>query len=128
MGDLNVDICDQRKDNNSFLSDRCDTFSLQNIITGKTCHKSNLGTSIDIIRVPTAPRNSSNLLDFYFPPRISLNLFGKLANQWFPPRISSIFFSKCIIYFHDILFQVQLSSRLCLFMFIVCLIFLMILL
>ena len=47
MGDLNIDISDKRKDNNNFLSDLCDTFSLQNIITGKTCHKSNVGTSVD---------------------------------------------------------------------------------
>ena len=32
-------------------------------------------------RVPTAPRNSSNLFDFYVPPRISSNLVGKLANK-----------------------------------------------
>ena len=48
MGDLNIDIS-KKKDSNSFLSDLCDTFSLQNIITGKTCHKSNVGTSIDIM-------------------------------------------------------------------------------
>ena len=34
MGDLNIDISDKRKDNNNFLSDFCDTFSLQNIIEG----------------------------------------------------------------------------------------------
>ena len=49
MGDLNIDISEKRKDNNNFLSDLCETFSLQNVITGKTCHKSNVGTSIDII-------------------------------------------------------------------------------
>ena len=49
MGDLNIDISDKRKDNNNFLSYLCDTFSLQNIITGKTWHKNNVGTSIDII-------------------------------------------------------------------------------
>ena len=49
MGDLNIDISNKRKDNNDFLSDLCDTFSLQNIITGKTCHKSNAGTLIDIM-------------------------------------------------------------------------------
>ena len=41
IGDLNTDISDKRKENNNFLSDLCDTFSLQNIITGKTCYKSN---------------------------------------------------------------------------------------
>ena len=30
MGDLNIDISDKKKDNNNFLSDLCDTFSLQN--------------------------------------------------------------------------------------------------
>ena len=49
MGDLTIGISDKRKDNNNFLSDLCDTFSLQNIITWKTCHKSNVGTSIDIM-------------------------------------------------------------------------------
>ena len=38
MGDLNIDISDKKKDNNNFLSDLCATFSLQNIITGKTCN------------------------------------------------------------------------------------------
>ena len=47
-----------------------------------------------INRVPTAPRNSSNLLVFYFPPRISSIFFFKVHN------------------YHDILFQVQLISRL----------------
>ena len=45
----NIDISDTRKDNNKFLPDLCDTFSLQNIITVKTCHKSNVGTSIEIM-------------------------------------------------------------------------------
>ena len=49
MGDLNIEISNKSKDNNNFLSDLCDTFSLQNTITGKTCHKSNAGTSIDIM-------------------------------------------------------------------------------
>ena len=54
--DLNIDISDKRKDNNYFLSDLCDTFSLQNIITWKTCHKSNAGTSIDIM-LTNGPRS-----------------------------------------------------------------------
>ena len=49
MGGLNIDISNKRKDNNNFLLDLCDTFSLQNIIPGKTCHKSNAGTSVDIM-------------------------------------------------------------------------------
>ena len=48
-GDVNIDISDKRKVNNNFLLDLCNTFSLQNIITGKTCRKSNGGTSIDIM-------------------------------------------------------------------------------
>ena len=43
------DIYDKRKDNDNFLSDLCDTFSLQNIITWKTCHKSNVGTLIGLM-------------------------------------------------------------------------------
>ena len=58
MGDLNIDISDKRKDNNNFLSDLCDTFSLQNIITGKTWHKNNVGTSIDVI-LTNSPRSFS---------------------------------------------------------------------
>ena len=58
MGDLNIDISDKRKDNNNFLSDLCDTFSLQNIITGKTWHKNNVGTSIDVI-LTNRPRSFS---------------------------------------------------------------------
>ena len=58
MGDLNIDISDKRKDNNNFLSYLCDTFSLQNIITGKTWHKNNVGTSIDII-LTNRPRSFS---------------------------------------------------------------------
>ena len=49
MGDLNIDVSNKRKYNNNFLSDLCDTFSLQNILTGKTCHESSAGTSIDIM-------------------------------------------------------------------------------
>ena len=49
MGGLNMDIQNKRKDNNNFLSDLCDTFSLQNITTGKTCRESNAGISIHIM-------------------------------------------------------------------------------
>ena len=49
MGDLNIDISSKGKDNNNFLSDLCGTFSLQNMIIGKTCHKSNAGTSVYIM-------------------------------------------------------------------------------
>ena len=49
MGDLNIDMSDKRKDNNNFLSDLCGTFSMQNIVTGKTCHKGNASTSVDIM-------------------------------------------------------------------------------
>ena len=49
MVDLNIDISEKRKDNNEFMSGLCDTFSLKNLITGKTFHKSKVSTSIDII-------------------------------------------------------------------------------
>ena len=39
MDDLNIDISDKTKDNNNFLSNLRDTFSLQNIITEKTYHE-----------------------------------------------------------------------------------------
>ena len=44
MGDLNIHISDKRKGNSNFLPELCDTFSLQNIITRNTCHKSKSGT------------------------------------------------------------------------------------
>ena len=49
MGDLNIDISNKRKGNNKFLADYCDTFSLQNIITGKSWHKSSTDISIDLM-------------------------------------------------------------------------------
>ena len=49
MGDLNIDTFDKTKDKSCYLSDLCDTFSLKNIITGKTCFKKTTGTSIDIL-------------------------------------------------------------------------------
>ena len=39
MGDLNIDTADKTKDTCNYLSDLCDTFSLTNIINGKTCFK-----------------------------------------------------------------------------------------
>ena len=48
MGDLNIDTSDKTKEA-CYLSDLCDTFSLKNIITGKTCFKKTTGTSIDIL-------------------------------------------------------------------------------
>ena len=39
MGDLNIDTADKTKDTYNYLSDLCDTFSLTNIINGKTCFK-----------------------------------------------------------------------------------------
>ena len=49
MDDLNIDISDKTKDNNNFLSNLRDTFSLQNIITEKTYHEANVGASVDIM-------------------------------------------------------------------------------
>ena len=48
MGDLNIGISNERKDNN-FPSDLCDTFSPQNKIIEKTCRKSYVGTSIEVM-------------------------------------------------------------------------------
>ena len=49
MGDLNIDTADKTKDTCNYLSDLCDTFSLANIIKGKTCFKAQKGTSIDVL-------------------------------------------------------------------------------
>ena len=50
MGDLNIDTPNSlTKDMNNYLSDLCDTFSLKNIIKGKTCFKTLEGTSIDVL-------------------------------------------------------------------------------
>ena len=49
MGDLNIDTSDKTKDTSCYLSDLCDTFSLKNIITGKTCFKKITDTLIDIL-------------------------------------------------------------------------------
>ena len=72
--DLNIGISD-KKDNNNFLTDLCDTFSLQNIITGKTYHKCNVGISIAIMLTNT-PRSFhktsifktgiSNIINWFF--------------------------------------------------------------
>ena len=39
IGDLNIDILDNTKDRYNYLSNLCDTFSLNNLIKGKTCFK-----------------------------------------------------------------------------------------
>ena len=39
MGDPNIDTSDKTKDTSCYWSDICDTFSLKNIITRKTCFK-----------------------------------------------------------------------------------------
>ena len=49
MRDLNIDSSDKTKDTSYYLSDLCDTFSLKNIITGKSSFKKTTGTSIDIL-------------------------------------------------------------------------------
>ena len=48
MGDLNIDTADITKNTCNYLSDLLDTFSLTNIINGKTCFKAQKGTSIDV--------------------------------------------------------------------------------
>ena len=49
MEDLNTDTSDKSKDKSCYLSDLCDTFSLKNIITGKTCFQKTTDTLIDIL-------------------------------------------------------------------------------
>ena len=49
MGDLHIDTADKTKDTYVLLSDLCDTFSLTNIINGKTCFKAQKGTSVDVL-------------------------------------------------------------------------------
>ena len=44
MRDLNIDTSDKTKDTWCYLSDLCDTFSLKNIVTGKTCFKKTTDT------------------------------------------------------------------------------------
>ena len=47
--DLNINTLDDSMDTNSYLSDFCDTFSLKNLILGKTCFKAVSGTSVDVM-------------------------------------------------------------------------------
>ena len=49
MGDLNMDILDNTKDHYYYLSNLCDTFSLNNLIKGKICFKTDSGTSADVM-------------------------------------------------------------------------------
>ena len=49
IGDLNVDTLDKTKDTKNYFSEMCDTFSLTNLINGKTCFKSYEGTSVDVM-------------------------------------------------------------------------------
>ena len=56
MGHLNIDTVDKTKDTCNYLSDLCDTFSLTNIINGKTCFKAQKGTSINVL-ITNRPRS-----------------------------------------------------------------------
>ena len=47
MGDLNIDILDNTKDHYNYLSNLCDTFSLNNLIKWKTYFKADFGISAD---------------------------------------------------------------------------------
>ena len=49
MGDLNINSCETIKNTQNYPSDLCDTFSLTNIVKGKTCFKKKEGTSIDVM-------------------------------------------------------------------------------
>ena len=48
MWDLNIDILGNMNDHYNYLSNLCDTFSLNNLIKGKTCFKVDSGTSVDV--------------------------------------------------------------------------------
>ena len=58
MGDQIIDTSDKTKDTSCYLSDLCETFSLKNTITGKTCFKKTTGTAIDIL-LKNRPRSFS---------------------------------------------------------------------
>ena len=45
MGDLNINSCETTKNTQNYLSDLCDTFSLTNIVKGKTFFKLSLKTA-----------------------------------------------------------------------------------
>ena len=48
-GDFNIDMSNNVKDKNNYLSDFMDNFSLQNIVNLKTCFKSLSGSTLDIM-------------------------------------------------------------------------------
>ena len=56
VGDLNIDILDKKKDSKNYLSNLCDPFSLSNLISGVTCVKSSVGSSIDVM-LTNRPKN-----------------------------------------------------------------------
>ena len=65
MGDLNIGTPNSlTKDMNNYLSDLCDTFSLKNIIKGKTWFKTLEETSIDVL-LTNIPRSfqKTNILE-----------------------------------------------------------------
>ena len=49
IGDLNTDNSSKKKDNGNYLSDLCETLSLNNLITNIICVRSTNGTSIDVL-------------------------------------------------------------------------------
>ena len=48
IGDLNIDTLNKKKNHGNYFSDRCDSFSLKNLMTNITCIKSIIGSSIDV--------------------------------------------------------------------------------
>ena len=48
-GDLNINILDNTKDHYNYLSNLSDTFSLNNLINGKTCFKADASTSVGVM-------------------------------------------------------------------------------
>lgn len=49
IGDLNIDLKIPHHDEKHFLEDLCDVFDLTNLVKGKTCFMSLVGSSIDVM-------------------------------------------------------------------------------
>ena len=49
MGDINIDISEEKAIGMTKLSELCDIFNLEDLITGSTCETLNSSTSLDVI-------------------------------------------------------------------------------
>ena len=49
MGDINIDTSEEKAIGMTKLSEFCDIFDLENLITGSTCETLNSSTSLDVI-------------------------------------------------------------------------------